>query len=189
MNNNFLKATLLSATFALALSACKKDDPATPVEQELITTLRLRVTGVDGLLKTFNYKIENGFGSGSQGTIQIDTIKLAPNSTYTVIAQVLNEKEDPAEDVTTEVISEKEEHLFLYNSNPATGAGSLTTSNGSKDANNLPFNQTITFTTGAAGTGALTVHLNHEPTDKNGTTPQTSGGETDVEAMFPVLLQ
>lgn len=186
MNSNIVKTALLSATLALAFSACKKDDPPTPVEQELITTVRLNITGPNGFSQSFNYKVENGFGS-TPGTIQIDTLKLTANTAYTVTTQVLNEKESPAEDVTLEVIEEKDKHLFTFVSSPATGAGSLTMSNGSVDNNNQPFNQTIMVQTGAAGSGKLTVTLMHfagvKPT---GTAPMAA--ETDAEAIFPVLL-
>jgi len=189
MNYQFLNAVMLTATIATTFSACKKDDPPTPVEQELITTLRLDVSGENGFSKSFSYKIENGFGGGLGGIIQIDTLRLAPELTYQVSARVLNEKENPVEDITTEVIAERDEHLFLYHSAPATGAGSITFSNGSTDGQSRPFNQTIIFSTGTSGTGTLTVHLIHAPSDKSGSTPGETGGETDVEAVFPVVIQ
>lgn len=190
MIRKHLKTTSIVIAGIILFSACKKNDPPTPDEQELITTLKLNVTGSGGFSKTFVYKIENGFGSTTQGTVQIDTVQLAANTSYHVAATLLNEKADAGEqDVTEEVLTEQDEHLFLYNSTPASGAGSVSTSGGSMDHNGLPFNQTIDFTTGAAGTGTLQVNLMHQPTNKMGTTPATSGGETDVEAIFPVILQ
>lgn len=186
MNSTFLKTTLLSATLAVAFAACKKDDPPTPVEQELITTVRLNITGPNGFSQSFNYKVENGFGS-NPGTVQIDTLKLAANTTYAVVAQVLNEKDSPAEDVTLEVIAEKDKHMFTYMSTPSSGAGSITATNGSTDNNGLAFNQTLTFQTGGSGSGQLKVTLVHFPGVKPAT--QQVLGETDAEAIFPVRLQ
>lgn len=175
--------------FAAAFSACNKKTTPKPVEQELITTVKLLVTDSSGFARTFIYKVENGIGSTTTGTIQIDTVTLVPNKTYYVTAELYNEKITPAENITEEVLDEKNAHLFLYQSVPASGAGSIIFSNGSKDGNNLPFNQTITFLSGNAGIGSLQVNLIHEPTNKNGVTPDLSGGETDAQAIYPVRIQ
>ncbi|HRO43516.1 MAG TPA: hypothetical protein PL009_11830 [Flavipsychrobacter sp.] len=185
MKNNFLKAALLSAIFGLAFSACKKD-PAKPVEQELITTVRLNVMGNDGFAQSFSYKVENGFGN-SPGSIQIDTLKLMANTSYSVSAQVLNEKETPPEDVTLEVIQEMDKHMFTYLSTPISGAGAVKVATGNMDHNGMQFYQSITLETGAAGSGQLKVTLQHFAGEKPSTAFVLS--ETDAEAIFPVILQ
>ncbi len=192
MKNNIIRLTALTAFAAISFTACKKDKVTTPepVEQELITTVRLKVTKLDDMsIKTFTYKVENGFGSTRQGTVTIDSVKLAANKEYSVEVELLNEKETPAEDVTKEVKEESNEHLFVYQSSPTTGNGSIGFGMGNKDGNGNPFNQTIRFLTAGAGKGAITVTLKHEPTNKAATTPDATGGETDVEATFPVVLQ
>lgn len=191
MKNNIIKYATIAALAAVSFTACKKDKVATPtpVEQELITTVKLIVTDGAGFNKTFVYKVENGFGSTSQGTITKDSVLLMPNKSYNVEVQLLNEKSSPAEDVTAEVKNENTEHLFLYQSNPASGAGSLVFSDGNKDDNGNAFNQTGKFKTDAAGNGTLTITLKHQPTNKAATTPDAAGGETDVEAIFNVKLQ
>jgi hypothetical protein len=192
MNKQTLKTAFVFLALSTAFAACdKKDDKELPVpaEQELITTMKLSVTDGGSFTQTFTYKVENGFGSTGQGSVQIDTIVLEPNKSYTVTTELFNEKENPAEDITEEVLEERDEHLLIYQSDPASGPGSISFSDGSKDHNGLPFNQTITFTTGAAGAGTLQVNLIHAPTDKNGATPDASGGETDAEAVYPVRIQ
>lgn len=185
-----LAAVALAST--IVFTACKKEpiinNPA-PVEQELITTVRLIVTNNSGFNKTFNYKVDNGFGSAAQGIVTIDDLILSPDMEYNVAVQVWNEAETPAENITEEVIAEGHHHLFVLESSPATGAGSVTISNGSKDDENQPLNQTAVLKTGAAGTGTFTVTLKHEPTNKNATTADAAGGETDAQAIFPVKLQ
>lgn len=185
--NVSIVALLLSATF----TACKKDDknPA-PDEQELITTIKLTLVNTTNAtdVKTYTYKVENGFGSTSPGTVVADTLKLQPGAAYRTSIVVLNEKANPVEDITNEIISEKDEHLFLLNSAPGTGAGSVAFSNGAADGNGKPFNITGTLTAGAAGRGNLNLYLMHQPTDKNGATPAASGGETDVAAIYPVSI-
>lgn len=188
MKKQFTLASIAFATLLFGATACNKTDDPKPDEQELITTARLTFTAASGS-QTFNYKVQNGFGSGTPGTVSIDTIKLAPNTVYAVAVQILNESETPVEDITAEIIAEQLEHLFLFSSTPGTGAGSLTFSNGLKDSEGRNFNLSGTMTSGAAGSGSLDMYLMHAPTDKNGATPAASGGETDVHATFPVRLQ
>lgn len=180
---------VLLALIATMFAACKKPDDPIVVEEELITTVKLNVTDSNNVTKTFIYKVENGFGSTTQGNVQIDTIMLQPGYLYSYSIEVLNESENPAEDITEEILEERDEHLFLFSSSPATGAGALMQNDGSKDNNNLPFNQTGKLQTGGAGHGMLTINLMHAPTDKNGTTPDASGGETDAQVTYHVMLQ
>lgn len=191
MKNNIIKYATIAALATVSFTACKKDEVTTPapVEQELITTLKLTVTNNEGFNKTFTYKVENGFGSTTHGTVTKDDVVLAPGKQYDVEVTLLNEKETPAEDLTEEVKNESNEHLFLFQSAPITGAGSISFSDGNKDDNGNPLNQKIKFTTATAGTGVLTVTLKHEPTNKAATNPDAAGGETDVEAVFTVKLQ
>lgn len=191
MKNNMMKYALIAAIATVFFIACKKDEviTPTPVEQELITTLRLTVTNNEGFNKTFIYKVENGFGSTTQGIVTKDDIVLASDKQYDVEVQLLNEKKTPAEDITEEVKAESNDHLFLFQSVPAAGSGSITFSEGNKDGNGNAFNQKIKFKAGGAGTGAVTITLKHEPTDKAAATPDAAGGETDVEAVFNVKLQ
>lgn len=188
---SIIKLTALTLIMTGTLAACRKDDAVEnpePVEQELITTMKLVVTNSAGFNKSFVYKVENGFGNG-QSITQIDNIELAPATAYDVEILMLNEKETPAEDITEEVKAESQDHLFLYQSAPATGAGSVGVSDGNLDADGKAFNQKVKFTTGGAGNGTLTITLKHEPVDKAATTPDAAGGETDAEAVFPVKIQ
>jgi uncharacterized lipoprotein YbaY len=182
---------ILAVAASTIFTACKKEELPTPapVEQELITTVRLIVTNSSGFNKTFNYKVDNGFGSSTQGNVRIDDVALAPGTNYDVEVQVWDESKNPAENITQEVIAESHHHLFIFRSNPASGAGSIAFSNGNKDDEGEPLNQKIAFTTGAAGNGSLTVTLKHEPTNKNAANAAEAGGETDAEAIFPVKLQ
>lgn len=191
MNNKIIKtafaALILSATF----SACKKDEKApVPDEQELITTLKIQLSNQSrGFSKTFIYKVENGFTSGTTGSVQIDTIKLEPGLTYDAILSVQNEKASPVEEITNEILEKGDEHLFVFTSNPSSGSGSVAISEGSKDKNGKPLNQTFKLTAGTGGSGKFDIQLMHLPTNKSGTTPESAGGETDLAVSFPVVLQ
>ena len=179
----------LAALVLLSTAACNRDDTPEPDEQELITTLRVIVRPqAGGAEQTFTYKVQNGFGSTSPGTVQIDTLRLSAGAVYNAQLEVLNESEAPAENITEEILAERDDHLFLLVSNPASGAGSIAVSGGNTDNQGRPLNQTVQLTAGAAGSGTLTVTLLHEPTDKAGSTPSAAGGETDLEAIFPARI-
>ncbi len=191
MKNQLLKIGAVLFFASLAFTACKKDDdnPA-PDEQELITTIKLTLTNSSNAtdVHTYTYKVENGFNSTSPGVVVADTLELQAGVHYNSSVMVLNEKASPVEDITSEIIGEKDEHLFLYNSVPVTGAGAVVFSGGVQDDNGKPFNLTGVLTGNTAGQGKLNLFLMHQPTDKTGTTPAASGGETDVAAVFPVAV-
>ncbi|HTN16397.1 MAG TPA: hypothetical protein VL092_01855 [Chitinophagaceae bacterium] len=191
MNKQVLKSALIAVLFTTAFTACtKREKPPVPDEQELITTVKLQLSNQSlGFSKTFVYKVENGFTSSTAGQVQIDTIKLEPGLTYDAIIAVQNEKANPVEDITNEIIEKGDEHLFVFLSTPASGAGSVSVSDGSKDMNGKPLNQNFKLTAGPAGSGKFDISLMHLPTNKNGTTPETAGGETDLAVSFPVVLQ
>lgn len=188
-NISILFTAILSVS--MFFTSCKKDEVENPdaEEQELITTVKLTVTNDNGFNQTFSYKVENGFETPTPGLVTKDSIILDANTSYNVEINLLNENETPAENITSEVIAENHHHLFLYESDPSSGAGSVSFSDGDKDEDGLPFNQKIKFTTGNAGTGALTATLKHEPTNKAAATPAAAGGETDMEAVFNVRIK
>jgi len=192
MKNSIYKIAAIAVLAIPVFSSCNKgDDNATPVEQELITTIKLTLTNATNTtdVHTYTYKVENGFNNAAPGTVIADTLQLTSNTAYTTSVQVLNEKASPVENTTDEILTEQTKHLFLYNSVPVTGAGSVAFSNGIKDTNGAPFNLTGTLTSGAAGSGKLNLYLMHEPVNKNGTTPDDAGGETDVASTYPVLIR
>ena len=190
-----MKSFLFSfaALTLLSTAACNRNDDDTPEpeEQELITTLQMILTPQGGgTTDTVIYKVQNGFGSTAPGIIQIDTMVLRAGTTYDARMRVLNESETPAEDITTEIESEKDDHLFLFSSDPATGAGAVAVTGGNKDNQGLPYNLKVQITpvVHAVGNSQLTVTLLHEPTNKSATTVAAAGGETDLEAVFPVRI-
>lgn len=189
MNKSIIRTSFYIAAAAFLFSACKKENNPVPDEQELITTIKLNVSNGSGFSRSFIYKIENGFNNSTPGTVQIDTIKLPAGQVYDAAIVVLNEKEEPAEDITAEIKEKNLEHLFLFQSQPASGNGSLAVSDGDKDDDGKPLNLHFKLSTGTAGSGLFTLQLMHQPTDKTGTTPETAGGETDLKAVYPVVIQ
>ncbi|RYD55209.1 MAG: hypothetical protein EOP56_16820 [Sphingobacteriales bacterium] len=190
MKRNNLYIVFAFITLISVFASCnKKVEVPEPEEQELITTVKLNVTNAKGFNQSFSYRVENGFETPTPGLVTKDSLILDTNTSYNVEIQVLNEKENPAENITSEVIAEKDEHLFLYESNPTSGAGSIAITDGSKDNAGKPFNHTVGFKTTASGTGTMTVTLKHQPTDKAAATPAAAGGETDMQAVFNVRIR
>ncbi len=192
-NITFKTAQLLSAALLITFASCKKDDktPA-PVEQELITTVKLKFRNLTAQTAPvyYTYKVENGFNNATPGAVQIDTIRVEAGSVYQVETELYNEKANPVDTVSKEVIQEADKHLFLYISVPESGDGSLSSNGGgSGDINGSPFNQMIRLLAGQPGAGKLRVVLIHNPTNKTASTPNAAGGETDVDVTFPVIIR
>lgn len=176
----------LMASLLINFYSCKKDKPApVPDEQELITTLKIRVTDSAGFAQTFQYKIVNGYNTGNPN-VQIDTLKLPANKRLYADLSVLDESKTPIDDITAEILEKSDEHLFVFQSTPT---NLLQVVEGNKDTKGQALNQSFVLNSGNAGSGSFQVHLLHLPTNKNGTTVQSAGGETDLEATFPVFLQ
>lgn len=183
MKNN-LKLMLLAATVVVtSFTACKKDEPLPDVnEEELITTLTLRFTNSTDPadVRTFTSRDLDGDGGNPP---QNDPVTLAANTTYDMeVTQLLNDTENPPEDILAEVEEESADHLFVYK--PVGGSLSITVTD--KDVNNLPIGIKALGVTGAASTGTLMITLRHQPDVKDGT---EAPGATDTERLFNYTIQ
>ena len=171
----------------LAFSACEKDDPEIPNEEELITTLNYVLSPVGGgSAITLSFQDLDGDG-GNAPTITGGTLNA--NQNYTGTLELLNEAESPAEDITQEIQEEDEEHQFFFQ----TDISDLQISYGDMDSNGQPIGLTTTLTTGGSATGEITIILRHEP-DKSASGVSNgditnAGGETDIEVVFPIRVQ
>lgn len=174
---------------ALAFSACDDDDDPTPVnEEEVITTATLTLSPAVGGGIPVMMSFRDLDGDGGNAPI-ITGGTLAANISYNYTLVLLNEQATPAENITTEVEEEGDEHQFFFR---PTGVN-LSHSYGDVDENSRPIGITGTLTAGAASTGTLTVTLRHEP---NKTAEgvlagniTNAGGETDIEVIFPVTVR
>lgn len=182
---NTLKTTLLLVALAtVSLTSCHDDDHEHD-ENELITTVNLKFTeqGTTNTL-TFTWRDTDGDG-GNAPTIQ--PIQLRANRTYKLDAEFLNESVMPAENKTTEIKEEADEHLVVYTASPSS---LLTFTAGDKDSRNLAIGLTGTARTGAAGTGTLRVQVRHQPpvsgkATKDGT---ATPGSDDANASFNITI-
>ena len=179
-----MKRLLPLALLALTWTACQTDEPevcTVPNEGEVITTVTLTFTPESGAAVEWTFDDPDGDG-GEDGTIT--TAPLAANTSYTVVATLLDASQDPAEPIHEEVEEEAEEHQMFY---MASGAN-ITFAYNDTDANGNPLGLEMTATTGDASSGDVTVILRHEPDkDAEGVADgdvTNAGGETDVEVTF-----
>lgn len=187
MKTNFMYP--LVAICAIFLFGCEKepDEPEITNEEEVITTLTYTLTPVGGGdVVVLQFKDLDGDG-GNDPIITTDT--LMADTMYTGVIQLLNETENPAEDITEEVREEDEEHQFFFESSTS----GLSVAYKDQDADGKPVGIESTLTTGNAGTGILKVTLRHEPS-KSAMGVSTgditnAGGETDIEVSFPIIIQ
>jgi hypothetical protein len=189
---------------SLALSATACDDTTNPDdtnEQELITTVELTFTPQAGDPLVFSWADPEGDGDPA-----VDTVALDDSATYTLTIRFLDELEDPAQDLTSEISDEADQHqVFLTGDavdGPATStAGApLTHSYADTDAAGLPIGLANTVVA-ATGEGDLTVTLRHLP-PQGGAAIKVDGlaqdvadggfgaipGDTDTQVTFPVTI-
>ncbi|MCA0362927.1 MAG: hypothetical protein LCH67_02715 [Bacteroidetes bacterium] len=178
MKKNILVLFVLSGF----IFSCK-DDVELENENELITTIKLQfVNGSE--TKTFQFKDPDG--DGGQSPV-IDNITLKANTGYQVSVSFLDESKTPAEDLTTEVSEESDEHLVIFTSNPSS-LGVYTYSD--KDVNGFPVGLKGNYKTGNAGSGSLKVQLRHQPPVNNKAVKDgsVSPGSDDANVDFKINI-
>lgn len=181
-----IKLLALLFVSSLVIVSCSSDDDHNDDdhdhEEELITTVTYTLSDGTNVI-TLTFQDLDGEG-GTAGTTDVSG-PLAASTTYTGSIELLNETESPVEDITEEVEEEGDEHEFFITS---TVAG-VTITKDDVDGDGNPIGIESTLTTGAAGTGSLTIILKHEPTKPNDGTSAGAGGSTDVEVTFPIEVQ
>jgi hypothetical protein len=171
-------------------SSCDKD-PAVPNEEELITTVIYTLTPVSsGGLVTYSFRDIDGDGGNAPIISTIGELK--SGTSYNGALSILNEAENPAENITVEIEEEDEDHqLFFAASGGAEGKMNITYDD--KDANNQPLGLKTKVSTTTAGTGKLKITLRHLPNKSaSGVSAgniTNAGGETDIEVNFDVVIK
>ena len=173
------------ALLSIAMIGCSDDDSAPEVinDEELITTVILTLTQESGDQVVLTTVDLDGDGPDEPETTVVGNF--AENTQYTGAVQFLNETEDPAEDITEEVIEEADEHQVFYTISEGLN---ITTTYVDFDSNDNPLGVNITLETGEASSGSLTVTLRHEPVKPNDGL-DSAGGETDIATSFDVTIE
>lgn len=183
-----IKHVLVLASIIILAASCSDDDPIAVNEEELITTVTVTLTsqndGTEIVLNSVDLD-----GDGPDAPVVTVSGDLAANTIYTGATEVLNETENPAEDITEEVLEEGVDHQFFYTFSNGLASTAYTDS----DDNGDPIGITFTLTTTDAGSESLTVSLIHEP-NKSGSgvvdgSITNADGETDAEVTFALTIQ
>jgi len=188
MTKQFQLSLLMIALITVCISGCKDDpDPIIPNEEEVITTLKYTLSpagGGDDIVLSYT----DLDGDGPDAPVIVGGT-LSSQTSYAGELELLNEAEDPAEDITLEIQEEDEDHQFFFESSIT----DLTVAYGDVDSNNNPVGLTSTLSTGAASTGTLSITLKHEPTKDGAGVADgditNAGGETDISVSFPISVQ
>ena len=178
------------ATTILTSVSCTKEkvDPIIPNEEELITTvIYTLVDTVAHDTAIFTFRDLDGDG-GDAPVINNDTLNA--NATYIGSIQLLNESASPAENITSEILEEAEDHQFFYGIQSILNAQ---VSYRDSDANGNPLGIKTTLESGEACIGVLRIVLRHEPDKYADGVPEgditNAGGETDIEVDFEVSIE
>lgn len=181
-----LKAYAVIIVLAISFASCSSDDDTTPEiinEEELITTLIATFTdpATNEVITLQSQDLDGD--NGDEPTLTVSG-NFNGNTTYEGTVQFLNELED--EDITEEVEEESDEHQVFFTFSSDLDA-SITHTN--FDGNNNPLGTTADLVAGEASTGTLTITLRHQPIKPNDGTLVSAGGDTDIQAIFDVVIE
>ncbi|MBI1266680.1 MAG: type 1 periplasmic binding fold superfamily protein [Cryomorphaceae bacterium] len=170
----------------LGIVGCKKDKdevetPPIVNEEEVITTVKLMFTDIDGMAADTEAVFRDPDGEGGQSPDIFDDIVLAAGTTYQCTILLLNETVTPIDTISNEVLAEGDEHLFCFDVAGADATIVRTDTDGTYE-----IGLESQWTTGLASQGTVTVVLKHQPGIKDGT---CGIGETDVEVVFDATIQ
>jgi hypothetical protein len=185
MKNGFY-ILLLTCTIT-AFFSCKDKDPVLENPEELITTLVLTFNPHGGGTPVlFQFQDLDGPGGNPP---QITAGALTAQTMYHAAVYALNASVSPAIDVTAEILDEAEDHQFFF----IVSGVQITHTYDDQDINGNPIGIINTFVTGDPANGTLAVVLRHEPDKfaagvKDGNIAN-AGGETDIEVVFPLVIQ
>ncbi len=186
-----------AAAAVLTFSACKKEKNEDPDhdhenENEEITTVKLTFTNAATPAEKVIATWKDLDGSGGTAP-QITPIALKANTAYLLSTELLDERKNPADNVTGEIEEEADEHrifhLFFVNANaPVTDSvtTAATVTPLDKDSKNLPVGLQVHVATKTAFTGYFRMVVRHQPTGKNGL---YGPGSSDAQAEFPIEIK
>lgn len=184
-----LKFSILAAATILFAASCDKDDPIPVNEEEVITTVIVRLTTAAGATVTLTSKDIDGDGPGMPVVTQTGTVQKGTNYLGTV--SFLNEQKTPVDDITAEVKAEGDEHQVFYMTASTLG----TIAYDDLDTNGKPVGLKFKLTTAATANTTpqnLAVTLIHKPVKTAvgvvGGNIANAGGATDAEVTYRVVL-
>lgn len=201
LKNLYIKP-IIALCLLVLIFACSKDDPDPVHEEEVITKVTLEVSKEGSSnLTTYTFEVEGHDHDHEEEDHDEEDdddhegdhieIELEANSTYNVSISFYNDSDpDNVENITSEIIEEKDEHQIFYEiTDELSGFSIASASNDTLDSNGNPLFIKSTWTTTEETSGEVVGYLIHEPTSKTGNTRTDFGGATDVEIEFEVHVE
>ncbi len=198
MNTN--KFLSMIAIAGLVLTSCSSDDDSTVVNpEEVITTMTVNLVS-DSDTVTLSFFDEDG-ADGPTAPVPTVSGSLSANTTYNGSITILNETEDPIEDITEEVRDEADEHQFFFISENVGITTAYTDREcdyddeaGCDNGNTNPVGLTFTLSTSdTTGDGTLRFVLRHEPNKEAEGVAEgniaNAGGDADIDYTFNISVQ
>lgn len=180
------KLILLLSSAILAIQACKKDAdlPKLPQpinEPEVITSLTLTFIDSANASNVITTNFIDNDGDGGNQPSTFDTIKLKSNTTYFTSLSIFNSIMN--EEITSEILEEANDHLFIYK--PLGLDLGIAITDSDQNTPPLPIGIKSKWRAGNSGNGAVQIILKHQPAIKDGT---EALGDTDVDLNFQTKI-
>jgi hypothetical protein len=156
--NKQIVSILLVLILSFFFTACKKENIAEVNEEEVITTLVVKLTPIGGGT-TLQFAFDDPDGNGGAAPTYQDIV-LAPSTSYAAELIVLDKTATPVDTVSNEIREEAAAHRFYFETQNNVN---LTINNLDTDANGIPLGLSSIWTTAAASTGKLQITLRHYP--------------------------
>lgn len=184
-----LKLIFLFLGSAILWMACSNDDiPKQVNEEEVITEVSLIFTDESGTSTAYTY-IDPKYREESY---EDPIIYLESDKNYTVNTAFYDKSnpEEP-EDITQEVMEEKNDHFVEYRFHAIDINITRIDEEESTDDDGIKIGVYTEWETGETSEGSVQQTLIHQPETKNTENPNGNhtGGETDVEVVFDVIIE
>jgi hypothetical protein len=189
---NFSRLTITLAMLAIVafFSGCSDEgNPAKPpvdTEHPPPTTVTLQLTQLDASGNPTGETTSVTVRDTTQTPIKIPVdgiLRLHAGASYKGVLILRDESKTPAEDVTADILAEKDAHIFIFTPD-ASVHSVLAVSDLDKDNNGFNFGLNFKVTTSGIGAGNINVVLRHyDSGDKN-----DNEYDTDIDRNFPVVI-
>ena len=184
-----LKTLTLALITMITFSSCSDDDSNGPVnEEEVITTVSATFTPQGGGTPVVLISRDLD-GDGPDAPVVSVSGPFTAGTVYEGAIHFLNQLASPAEDITTEIQQEGDEHQVFFQHS---GIGTIAYLD--EDMNGNPLGLSVLYTaTTTPGAGSMTITLRHEPNKTaegvaNGNIAN-AGGSTDAQVNFSVVVE
>lgn len=180
---------LISMLTVILLLACTNDDiPKQVIETEVITDVTLTFIAEDNTEMIYTYTDPKY----RTATYQDPVIILNSGETYQVVTHFYNKSNpEEIEDITEEVIEDKDDHFVEYRFFNTDIDLTRTDQAETTDSNGIQIGIFTQWVVGEPNQGSVQQTLVHQPQTTDTTNPngEHTGGETDVEVVFDLVVE